>query len=59
MRGARRTSLVRRSAARARQRRRWAFFSSLSVTRHPHKLVEIDAPVTLLVDQQYLHGFVS
>ena len=29
MRDARRTSLVRRSAARARQRRRWAFFSSL------------------------------
>ena len=29
MRGARRTRSVRRSAARARQRRRWAFFSSL------------------------------
>ena len=31
MRGARRTRSVRRSAARARQRRRWAFFSSLLV----------------------------
>src|SRR5512136_707394 len=31
MRGARRTWSVRRSAARARQRRRWAFFGSLSV----------------------------
>jgi hypothetical protein len=30
MRGARRTEHVRRSAARAGQRRRWAFFSSLS-----------------------------
>jgi len=29
MRGARRTWSVRRSAARARQRSRWAFFSSL------------------------------
>ena len=33
MRGARRTRSVRRSAARARQRRRWAFFSSLLEVR--------------------------
>ena len=36
MRGARRTWRVRRSVARALQRRRWAFFSSLPKTKRPH-----------------------
>ncbi len=51
MRGARRTESVRRSVARARQRRRWVFFSSLLEDRD--RLVKRDAvilavPVRLL-----------
>ena len=42
MRGARRTSCVRRSAVRARQRCRWAFFSSLLVLlKHPRSRLTV------------------
>jgi hypothetical protein len=45
MRGARRTWAVRRSAARARQRRRWAFFSGLLEAAPPGPFFTADPTV--------------